>query len=63
FTGNNTVEMADFSFFSCKYGLHFTDEEYDPIADINCNGVIDIADFSIFSVVYGLTGDGPDAAQ
>jgi hypothetical protein len=53
FAGGPTVGIADFSLFVSRWGTTSASSKWQPIFDLNGDGVIDIKDFSLFVKDYG----------
>lgn len=51
---NDTVDGRDIERLARSYGSEFGDEEYDPLKDLNFDGVIDGADLIDIGVNFGL---------
>ena len=58
-TGDNQVNLLDFSVLGGAFGKTPGQSGYNALADINCDGNITVIDISIMSPLFGLTGDNP----
>lgn len=56
-TGDNVVDMLDYSFLSVSYGTERGTFAYNEGADLDGNGRVDLADYQILMAAYGLEGD------
>lgn len=55
--GDNEVTIGDYAILSSAFGSCEGDPNWDPRADLNCDGCVDIGDFAILSANFGQAGD------
>lgn len=51
-TGDQTVNVTDFTLFATAYGSNWTTPSYDPLADMNGDGYVNATDFTLFAAGY-----------
>ena len=56
-TGNNRVGVEDLARLSLAYSSRKESDHWDPLADLNGDGIINILDLRLLSQNYGLVGD------
>ncbi|MBC7232386.1 MAG: hypothetical protein H5T68_03980 [Chloroflexi bacterium] len=56
-SGNNVVDILDYSILATAYATCSGGLGWDPRADFNCSGCIEILDYSLLATYYTYTGD------
>jgi len=56
-SGNNAVDILDYSILAMTYGECSGPPDWDCRADFDCSGCVDILDYSLLATHYGQTGD------
>ena len=56
-SGNNAVDILDYSILAMIYGDCSGPPDWDRRADFDCSGCVDILDYSLLATHYGETGD------
>ncbi len=56
-TGDNNITITDICSLSAVFGSRIGDSNYNPLMDVNCDGVVNIIDVSVFTTVFGMQGD------
>jgi len=56
-TGDDRIDIRDFSALSSAYGTLPGNGQWNAKADLNADGAVNLLDFSILSTNYGLIGD------
>ncbi|MBX7133561.1 MAG: PQQ-binding-like beta-propeller repeat protein [Fimbriimonadaceae bacterium] len=57
-SGDNDIDIGDYSILSAAYGSDPSSGNWNPNADLNEDGAVDIGDYAILSSNYGQSGNG-----
>ncbi|NEN23585.1 hypothetical protein G3O08_08735 [Cryomorpha ignava] len=55
--GSNSINISDISTISASFGSLSTDDDYNYLADFNCDGIINVVDISVLNLSFGMVGD------
>lgn len=58
-SGDNNINIVDFSILNASFGLSEGDPNFLSLADMNCDGSVNIVDVSILNTGFGMSGDSP----
>ena len=57
FIGDNNLCFSDISALNAAFGSTIGDSNYNPLTDVNCDGMVNFFDVSIISQYFGMQGD------